>query len=122
MPKRRKTAAPKKAGSADALEALKRIAGGAQEPDVAVMKRGGDVESPDDPQLKRIFDDAAKSEVVGTIKWLDVECPHCGDTFEVRVDSSQEGQDLVQDCQSCSRSVTLSVEVEEGEVSVVAYQ
>lgn len=122
MPKRRKTAAAKKSSSADALAAIKRLSAGADEPDVAVMKRARDVESPDDPQLKRIFDDAAKSEVAGTIKWLDVECPHCSETFEVRVDSSQDGIDLVQDCQSCSRSVTLSVEVDDGEISVVAYQ
>lgn len=124
--KSRKPAA-KKAGPAPSMEALKRLLGSQEEPDVRVLKRGKkekDEDGVDDPQLKRIFDDAAKSETGsgGGIRWLDVDCPHCGESFEVRVDASQEGQELVQDCQSCSASVTLAVEVEDGEVSVSAYQ
>lgn len=128
MPKQRKTAAAtsvssKKGGHASALDALKRLAGPSSDP-AAALKRGKDKagDSPDDPALKRIFEDAAKTDVRGgSIKWLDVDCPHCGESFEVRVDSSQEGE-IVQDCQSCTHAVTLAVEVDDGEVSVSAYQ
>lgn len=121
MPKRSKPTNAK-AGQATALDALKRLASSRNgEPDVATLKRGK-VEEPDAAALKRIFDDAAKTDVTGgTIKWLDVDCPHCGESFEIRVDSSQEAQELVQDCQACSQSVTLAVDVEDGEVSVNAY-
>lgn len=124
--KSRKPAA-KKAAASPSMEALKRLVGSQEEPDVRILKRGKkdkDEDGPDDPQLKKIFDDASKSETGsgGGIRWLDVDCPHCGESFEVRVDASQEGQELVQDCQSCSASVTLAVEVEDGEVTVSAYQ
>ncbi|MBI3297753.1 MAG: CPXCG motif-containing cysteine-rich protein [Elusimicrobia bacterium] len=127
MPKPRKSAATvaptKKGGQATALEALKRLAGASSDHPAAALKRGKDKdESVDDPQLKRIFEDAAKTDVRGgSIKWLDVDCPHCGESFEVRVDSSQNAE-LTQECQSCTQSVTLAVEVDEGEVSVSAYQ
>lgn len=123
MPKRPKPAVSKKPGASPALAALKRLAD-ADEPDVAVLKRAGgdEVAEPDIPQLKRIFDDAARSEASGnSLKWLEVECPHCGEIFEVCVDAAQEGQELVQDCQSCAVPVTMAVEVEDGEVSVSAY-
>ena len=128
MPKTRKpaAAAAKKPNGSPSMEALKRLIGSQEEPDVKTLKagaKGKDADGPDDPQLKRIFDDAQKSEIrsAAGIRWLDVDCPHCGESFEVRVDASQEGQELVQDCQSCTTSVTLAVEVEDGEVSVNAY-
>lgn len=126
MPKTRKSAA-KKTGAAPSMEALKRLIGSQEEPDVRVMKKGAkdsDDDGVTDPALKRIFDDAQKTQMGSAlgIKWLDVDCPHCGESFEVRVDASQEGQEVVQDCASCSASVTLAVEVEDGVLSVNAYQ
>ena len=126
MQKTRKPAAAKKPAGSPSMEAIKRLIGSQEEPDVKTLKRGAkdkDADGPDDPALKRIFDDAQKSETrsASGIRWLDVDCPHCGESFEVRVDASQEGQELVQDCQSCAVSVTLAVEVEDGEVSVNAY-
>lgn len=124
MPKTRKPAA-KKTGSSPSMEALKRLVGTQEEPDVRVLKKGAkDEDGVTDPALKRIFEDAQKSQLGSAmgIKWLDVDCPHCGESFEVRVDASQEGQEVVQDCASCSASVTLAVEVEDGVLSVNAYQ
>lgn len=126
MPKTKKPAA-KKNGAAPSMDALKRLMGSSEEPDVRVMKRGAkdkDDDGPNDPALKKIFEDAAKTQLGSAmgIKWLDVDCPHCGESFEVRVDASQEGQEVVQDCGSCSASVTLAVEVEDGVLSVNAYQ
>ena len=82
---------------------------------------GGGLEITD---LKKIFDDAAKvEEGRPALKWVDVECPHCNEEFEVRVDPGEGGGDMVEECHSCSKPVSLSVEVDEdGEVSVSAYQ
>ena len=53
-------------------------------------------------------------------KWVEVECPYCGDSMDVRVDPNEEGLSLVQDCQVCCKPVQISVDVEDGEVDVYA--
>lgn len=53
-------------------------------------------------------------------KWAEVECPYCGESFDVRVSTGEEGQSMVQNCQVCCKPVQLSVEVDEGEVEVFA--
>ena len=78
-----------------------------------------------DPALTRIVQQAleeGQAKAVGSLKWLDVECPYCGEEFEVRVDPSEEGQEMIQDCNVCCKSIQLSVEVEDGEVAVFAYR
>ncbi|HVE12682.1 MAG TPA: CPXCG motif-containing cysteine-rich protein [Elusimicrobiota bacterium] len=65
-------------------------------------------------------EDEARSERV--LKWVEVECPYCGENFEVRVDPSEEGQEMVQDCQVCCKPIELSVESQDGEVEVLAYR
>lgn len=74
--------------------------------------------------LKKIFDDAAKlEEGRPALKWVDVECPHCGEEFEVRVDPGEGGGDMVENCHACAKPVSLSVEVDDdGDVTVSAYQ
>lgn len=73
--------------------------------------------------LKKIFDEASRrDEGSSGLHWLDVECPFCGEEFEVRVDPSEEGQEMIQDCQVCCKPVQMSVEMEDGEVSVLAYR
>jgi len=83
-----------------------------------------DSDAPDFSALKEIFDEAAREEAntLPALQWIDVECPHCGENFEVVVDPQEAGQDMVQDCQVCCRPIELSVEVEEDDLSVEAYQ
>ncbi|MEE8424345.1 MAG: CPXCG motif-containing cysteine-rich protein [Elusimicrobiota bacterium] len=71
-------------------------------------------------QLKKIFDEVATPEDAQGLKYVDVECPHCGEEFEIAVDATQ-GHELIQDCSSCCKSVTFSVEVSDGELNVSAY-
>ena len=52
--------------------------------------------------------------------WLSLECPYCGESFEVHVTSEQDGQSLVEDCAVCCRPVQLLVEIQEGEIQVDA--
>jgi transcription elongation factor Elf1 len=53
---------------------------------------------------------------------VSVECPYCGEGFEVHITSEQDGQSIYEDCQVCSRSFSLHIQVEEGELQVEAYR
>ncbi len=55
-------------------------------------------------------------------EWVQVPCPYCGEEFEVHVTSEQDGQSMYEDCEVCSRSVSLHVQIEEGELQVEAYR
>jgi len=73
--------------------------------------------------VQKIFEDAGMGEKTGAgLKYVDVECPYCGEEFEVRVDANEETFDMVEECRGCSKMVSFSVTVEDGEVSVSAYQ
>ncbi len=52
--------------------------------------------------------------------WVSLECPYCGEGFEVHVTSEQDGQSMVEDCAVCCRPVQLLVEIQEGEIQVDA--
>ncbi len=52
----------------------------------------------------------------------EVECPYCGETFEVHVTSESDGQTMYEDCEVCSRVVSVHVQIEDGEVQVEAYR
>ena len=53
---------------------------------------------------------------------ISVACPYCGEEFEVHLTSEQDGQTQYEDCQVCSRSMSLHIQVEEGELQVEAYR
>lgn len=72
--------------------------------------------------LKKMFDDAVKVEDArAALQWTEVECPHCGEAFEVCVDPEQDGQDMVQDCTVCCRSIQMSVEMDGDDAVVTAF-
>lgn len=50
---------------------------------------------------------------------VSVLCPYCSQSFEVLVDCSIEEQELVEDCEVCSRPVTLVIRVGEDGVPQV---
>lgn len=76
----------------------------------------------DSSSLAKIFEDAAKTEKGPGLKFVDVECPFCGEDFEIVVDPQEEGQEMVQDCRACCKPITFSVEMEDGELSVSPYR
>jgi hypothetical protein len=47
---------------------------------------------------------------------IEIECPHCGEKFEVEVDTSQGDQDLVEDCAICCCQVNLRISCRPGRV------
>ena len=51
----------------------------------------------------------------------DVQCPYCGEIFEILVDSSIARQQYIEDCEVCCRPINFDVSVdEENEVMVSA--
>lgn len=49
-----------------------------------------------------------------------IDCPYCGETIELVVDTTVEDQDYVEDCSVCCQPMQLSVTVADGDVAVVA--
>lgn len=51
---------------------------------------------------------------------IDVECPHCGETFTALVDASEGGSEYVQDCEICCAPIvfTVGIDPNSGAVSV----
>ncbi|PKG40284.1 CPXCG motif-containing cysteine-rich protein [Psychromonas sp. Urea-02u-13] len=51
-----------------------------------------------------------------------VDCPYCGETIEVLIDSADVDQQYIEDCQVCCKPITFLVtESEQGEVVVRVY-
>lgn len=48
-----------------------------------------------------------------------VECPYCGETIVVVVDTSAAEQEYVEDCSVCCRPIEFTVTCEDGEVAEV---
>jgi len=45
-----------------------------------------------------------------------VQCPYCGQEFELAIDTSAGSQRFTTDCEVCCRPVSISVECEPGEI------
>jgi hypothetical protein len=45
-----------------------------------------------------------------------IQCPFCGQTFEVTVDTSIASQRFITDCEICCRPMEIRVECEPGEI------
>ena len=51
-----------------------------------------------------------------------VDCPYCGERFEVVVDPSVEDQEYIEDCWVCCQPIVMSVSVVDDDVHVSARQ
>lgn len=51
---------------------------------------------------------------------VSIECPFCGEFFDVHVTAEKDGQTIYETCDMCSRSVSVHVEVQDGEFNVEA--
>jgi phage terminase large subunit GpA-like protein len=56
-----------------------------------------------------------------TIVSADITCPHCGETFSLEVDTSQNEQDLIEDCSVCCRPINLTIRCQPGEVVALTF-
>ncbi|MBB1316953.1 CPXCG motif-containing cysteine-rich protein [Shewanella sp. SR43-4] len=51
-----------------------------------------------------------------------IDCPYCGETIEVLIDSSDAGQQYIEDCQVCCKPINFLVtESVNGEITVNVY-
>jgi hypothetical protein len=48
-----------------------------------------------------------------------IQCPYCGQSFEIAIDTSVPSQRFVTDCEICCRPMEVRVECEMGEVMSV---
>jgi hypothetical protein len=44
----------------------------------------------------------------------EITCPHCGEVFPIRVDTSQAEQSLIEDCTVCCRPIALTIRCQPG--------
>ena len=48
--------------------------------------------------------------------WITIECPYCGQHFEIAVDASENRQQFVTDCDICCRPFDVTVESQNGRI------
>jgi hypothetical protein len=51
-----------------------------------------------------------------------IQCPFCGQTFDLSIDTSIATQRFVTDCEICCRPFTVQVECEPGEVLSISIE
>jgi Cysteine-rich CPXCG len=50
----------------------------------------------------------------------EITCPHCGETFPLQIDTSQDEQSLIEDCTVCCQPIALTIQCQPGEVLSVS--
>jgi len=50
----------------------------------------------------------------------EIECPHCGESFPLQIDTSQREQSLIEDCSVCCRPISLTIRSRPGEILSVS--
>lgn len=55
-------------------------------------------------------------------RWESVECPYCGENLEIHVTSDDDGQTMSEDCQVCSRTMSIFIHQEGDELEVNAHR
>ncbi|MEM7562412.1 MAG: CPXCG motif-containing cysteine-rich protein [Pseudomonadota bacterium] len=43
-----------------------------------------------------------------------IDCPYCGESIDIIIDTSIEEQDYVEDCQVCCRPITMQISLTQG--------
>lgn len=72
-------------------------------------------------QLQAVLDEMTATPATEHLEEdVAVECPYCGEGFEIHVTSESDGQNMYEDCQVCCRPVSIFIHVEDGEFQVEA--
>ena len=50
--------------------------------------------------------------------WEPIECPYCGESFEIHFENAEDGQTMYEDCRVCCKPISLHVQVEDEDVHV----
>lgn len=64
----------------------------------------------------------ASDETKRVSHWTQVQCPYCGENFDVHFDSVEDGHSVQEDCSVCCKPIALSVSIEDDDVHVSAYR
>ena len=51
-----------------------------------------------------------------------IQCPHCGQEFDLVIDTSNSAQRFTTDCEICCRPIEVFAECEQGEIVSLAVQ
>jgi phage terminase large subunit GpA-like protein len=46
----------------------------------------------------------------------EIQCPHCGESFSITIDTSQGDHGMIEDCTVCCRPIQLTIQCEPGEI------
>ena len=69
--------------------------------------------------LEPVFE-PGRPDPVHPTEFVDVQCPHCGEHFDVEIDVSAGAFDDIEDCQVCCKPIAVVVELgESGEIANV---
>lgn len=72
-----------------------------------------------DTVLKEV---TAGTEKLDLDEWIQVQCPYCGEVFDIHATSEEAGQSMIEDCAVCCRPISLHIKVEEEELTVSAFR
>ena len=71
--------------------------------------------------LEPVFEPGEQAGSDALERFVDIECPYCGELITVRVDLSAGPQTYVEDCQVCCQPITLIIPITaEGELGAVS--
>lgn len=84
-------------------------------------------EAEKDDEMPQDLDTILKTMVGGdetkrVSQWAAVQCPYCGENFDVHFDSVEDGHSVQEDCAVCCKPIMLAVSVEDEDVHVSAYR
>ena len=109
--------------SEDLLDALKGLVDHEAEAEEHASANKGKDEELDISSLKQVFDDVVKIEDArAALQWTEIECPHCGEAFQISVDPDDDGQDMVEDCRICCRPIQMTIEMEGDDANVSVFR
>ncbi|MBI5211264.1 MAG: CPXCG motif-containing cysteine-rich protein [Elusimicrobia bacterium] len=75
-----------------------------------------------DSRLETVLTEVTQPEKTRVEQTASVECPYCGEVFELHVATDEEGQVLSEDCPVCSRVISIHIQMEDDELQVEAYR
>ena len=88
-------------------------------------KRAGRMEGPSGERLESILKEVAgpdTSEEKRIEHFGIVQCPYCGESFEIHIEAAEDGQSMYEDCHVCCKPISIHVHVEDDQVEVSAYR
>src|SRR5271170_2642898 len=93
----------------------------------AAARASGRREGPSGARLESILNevtgqDARQVEERKLEHWGAVQCPYCGESFEIHVEAAEDGQTMYEDCHVCCKPVSVYIHVEDNEVQISAYR